>query len=188
MDYESFLRKHRKRPLFLPSDLSEQLNYGREEIQQAIPHRDPVLLLDELTHFDLAKTSIVGLRHVALDDPVFRGHFPGDPVYPGLYQIEALGQLATALTYFLHGGSTAIDPQRRAPLVRATKILGAYFVEPILPGTTMTLLGVQLDTDGFTSRFAGQALQNGRVACIVAGELCLGPSSPIVANGSDTKN
>jgi len=173
MDYDSFLRRHRKKPLFSPVELANQFSYRRGEIERILPHRDPLLFLDEVTGFDAALSAIVGMRHLPADDPVFEGHFHEYPVYPGTFQVETLGQLGVALRYFLEGGSCEIDACRRAPLVRASRILGAYFLEPVLPGATLTLLGIQLESDCLTSRFAGQILVDGRVACVLAGELIL---------------
>ena len=171
MDASRFLSSHRKKALFAPADLRVPLGYERPQIEQVVPHRPPFLLLDKLTHFDPERAAMAGELYIREDDPVFAGHFPGDPIYPGSLQIEALGQLATALMYFMAAGSPQIDPVRPLPQVRAIKVLGALFLEAVRPGAVLTLLGSRLEWDGFLACFAGQALTGGKVACVLAGEL-----------------
>ena len=63
----------------------------QEEIKKIIPHRDPFLLLDEVIELEPGQRA-VAKRYLSPDNPVFRGHFPGNPVFPGVLIIEALAQ------------------------------------------------------------------------------------------------
>lgn len=67
-----------------------ELNYA--QIIELIPHRYPFLFLDGVTEY-VEKTSITGYKLVTQNEPYFQGHFPGNPVMPGVIQIEALAQL-----------------------------------------------------------------------------------------------
>ena len=70
---------------------------NKEEIKALLPHRDPMLLIDELQ--DINKlTSATGIVNVKKDSFFVQGHFPGQPVMPGVLIVEAFGQAAAALT------------------------------------------------------------------------------------------
>ena len=68
-----------------------------------LPHRYPFLLVDRVLESDGAE-HIVALKNVTWNEPFFTGHFPGDPVMPGVLQIEALAQAAAILGYQCHEG------------------------------------------------------------------------------------
>lgn len=170
-NYELLLKKFKKKPLFQVGELSHQVEFGRAEVEELIPHRDPFLLVDSISGFDATHQRILAHRHIAEDDPVFKGHFPGYPVYPGTLQLEMLGQLGTALCALLEEPIGAVGIARKQTIVRATKVLGAIFLEPLLPGQTVTLLGDRLEWDGSIARFVGQVIHNGVVCTIAAGEL-----------------
>ncbi len=95
MEYEKLARKYRKKPVAdINADTFVSVNYGQEEIKRLIPHRDPFLLLDRIENVDLTQKAIIGMRHINPADPLFKGHFPDYPIYPGVLQLEFIGQLA----------------------------------------------------------------------------------------------
>ena len=69
-----------------------------KEILQLLPHRYPFLLIDAAEDY-VAGTSIVGLKAVTANEPFFPGHFPGNPVMPGVLMIEAMAQAGAVLMY-----------------------------------------------------------------------------------------
>ena len=69
-----------------------------EEIKEYLPQRYPFLLVDRIVEMDLGK-SIVGYKNVTINEPFFVGHFPGQPIMPGVLIIEALAQVAGVLGF-----------------------------------------------------------------------------------------
>lgn len=68
------------------------------EIQKILPHRYPFLLVDRVT--DMVKSkSIVAYKNVSISDPVFEGHFPGHPIYPGVMILEGMAQAGGILSF-----------------------------------------------------------------------------------------
>jgi 3-hydroxyacyl-[acyl-carrier-protein] dehydratase len=95
------------------------------KIMEILPHRYPFLLVDRITELD-PFVRARGYKNVTNNEPVFTGHFPGNPVLPGVYMIEALAQLA---------GCVVMEPgefARRVPYLAA--IERAKFRRPVVPG------------------------------------------------------
>ena len=93
------------------------------DILKTLPHRYPMLLVDRVIECDL-KERIVGLKNITYNEPYFQGHFPGDPIMPGVLQLEAMAQLGGILMNKLmkcHGRIAyflAIDNARFRRVVR----------------------------------------------------------------------
>ena len=68
------------------------------EIQNLLPHRYPFLMLDRVVEYE-ANEKIVCIKNVTINEPVFNGHFPGTPVFPGVLIVEALAQAAGVLAF-----------------------------------------------------------------------------------------
>ncbi|MBL8959279.1 MAG: beta-hydroxyacyl-ACP dehydratase [Gemmatimonadetes bacterium] len=166
------LRRARRVPLVDLASVAPAA-VGREGIERLIPHRAPFLLLDRLTHCDPERGLIAGERAIAHNDPVFDGHFPGEPVYPGSLQIEAAGQLALCLEGLLASPS-ALDGPRQ---VRAIGVRDARFVFPVRPGDTLTLIAQRLGHDDLMASALVQTLV-GRQVCAVALIECVFVSPP----------
>ena len=171
IDYDGFLRSHRKKPLFQIDDLPSPLSLGQDGIKKIIPHRTPLLLVDSLLGIDIETGLIAGRRSMQTDDPVFKGHFPEYPVYPGTLAVEMIGQISLCLYYFITNQTVQVSDDPSPPPVRATRILGAYFLEPIRPGNTVTLLAMRMEYDGFMARAVGQAIVDNKISCVTAGEV-----------------
>ncbi len=168
---EELLRRFRKKPLFARELLSAQVDYGPEVVRNLIPHRPPLLFVDRVTGIDLGDLRIAGERFMDPADPVFSGHFPDYPIFPGTFQIEAVGQLGLCLHFFRSRASSA-PPSLPAKLsVRATRVLGAYYGEPIPPGSSAVLIAQVLHVDSYFATMIGQCLVDGKVASVSAGEV-----------------
>jgi len=100
-------------------------------IEKSIPHRYPFLLIDRVLEVDPRK-SAVALKNVTYNEPFFTGHFPGEPIMPGVLIIEALAQAGAVL--MLHD-----MPNRDEKLVLFTGIDKARFRRPVVPGDQLIL-------------------------------------------------
>lgn len=163
---EALVRSLRKKLILPDSEQSTSVHYGSSEIERVIPHRPPMRLVDGITAIDLAGRRMRGTRTLDAADPIFAGHFPGHPVYPGVLQVEAMGQLALCLAHFLTHGTTEIRVDAQPVGVRALRIIHAQYFEPLLPGDVLTLHAAILDEDGMTATAAGQVIKQGRVASL----------------------
>ncbi len=171
IDYESLLRGHRKKKVADAASLPVTLHYGREKIKRIIPHREPFLLIDSLSGLDPEEGIIAGKRYLGAEEPVLQGHFPQYPVYPGSLQIEMIGQLGLCMHYFITNNTTSISPEAAPVDVRATRVIGAYYLGPVLPGREITIVARKLEYDEFFATVIGQTIVDDTVCSVVAGEV-----------------
>ncbi|GJL62930.1 MAG: hypothetical protein NPIRA04_15840 [Nitrospirales bacterium] len=97
-----------------------------QEIQSILPHRYPFLLVDKIVDFE-AGQRIIGVKNVTCNEPYFPGHFPGQPVMPGVLQLEVMAQVGAVLA--LKG---AEGPGRS--IVYLAGVDKAKFRKPVFPG------------------------------------------------------
>ncbi len=100
------------------------------EIMRILPHRYPMLLIDRITEFEPMHYAR-GYKNVTANEPMFEGHFPGNPLLPGVYMIEALAQL---------GGAAIMQPgdlARKVPYLAA--IEKVKFRRPVVPGDRLDM-------------------------------------------------
>jgi len=100
------------------------------EIQEIIPHRYPFLLVDRIT--DIVKNeSLIGYKNVSISEPVFQGHFPGHPIYPGVMILEGMAQAGGILAF----QSMEMTKEEAAQkVVYFMSIDKAKFRSPVKPG------------------------------------------------------
>lgn len=65
-----------------------------QDIMEVLPHRYPFQLVDRIVELDMETGRVVGIKNVTMNEPFFQGHFPGNPVMPGVLQMEAMAQVA----------------------------------------------------------------------------------------------
>ena len=119
------------------------------EIQRYLPHRYPFLLVDRILEMEEGKR-IVGLKNVTINEPFFQGHFPGQPVMPGVLILEAMAQVGgcLALSYLKKEGEQA---------VYFMGIDKAKFRKPVVPGDNLRLEVEVLKQRGNIWVFKGKA-------------------------------
>lgn len=100
------------------------------EIQEILPHRYPFLLVDRVTQMEEGK-SIVAYKNVSISEPVFEGHFPGHPIYPGVMILEGMAQAGGVLA-FKSAGYT--QEEMKSKVMYFMSIDGAKFRNPVRPG------------------------------------------------------
>jgi 3-hydroxyacyl-[acyl-carrier-protein] dehydratase len=126
-------------------------------VMRMLPHRYPMLLVDRVVEL-VAQERAVGVKNVTFNEPFFPGHFPADPIMPGVLLIEALGQTAAVLMIASLGADTSDKS------VYFMSIDGARFRRPVRPGDEVRLAVQLLKARLGVWRFAGQALVGGQVA------------------------
>jgi UDP-3-O-[3-hydroxymyristoyl] N-acetylglucosamine deacetylase / 3-hydroxyacyl-[acyl-carrier-protein] dehydratase len=104
--------------------------FTAKEIERILPHRYPFLLVDKI--IDITENRIIGIKNVTFNENYFMGHFPGDPVMPGVLQIEALAQTGGVLIL-----NNKPDPENYSTLFM--KIDKAKFKDKVVPGDTLIL-------------------------------------------------
>ena len=130
--------------------------YDTKQILEILPHRHPFLLVDRILECN-GKDWIVGLKNVAANEPCFTGHFPGDPIFPGVLQLEAMAQTGGILMNTLTKGEGAV-----AFYLGVDK---ARFRRQIVPGDVMRIEIDLLQLRSSTARMAGKIFVDGKLAC-----------------------
>ena len=100
------------------------------DIQKILPHRYPFLLVDKILELDEGK-SIKGIKNVTINEPFFQGHFPGNPIMPGVLICEALAQVGAVMLLSL--------PENKGKLGVFTGINNFKFRRQVVPGDTLEL-------------------------------------------------
>jgi 3-hydroxyacyl-[acyl-carrier-protein] dehydratase len=126
------------------------------EIMRLLPHRYPFLLIDRVIDMD-GDRSATGVKNVTVNEPYFQGHFPGNPVMPGVLLIEGMAQTAGALCMRFLGEF------ENPPLVYFMAIDKARFRRPVVPGDTIHYHVEKMRHRGKVWRFRARALVDGEV-------------------------
>ena len=126
----------------------------KDQIKELLPHREPMLLLDEL--IDIKKLhSATAIVNVTKDSFFVQGHFPGQPVMPGVLIVEAFGQAAAALT--AHGLDKSTYENKLVFLMNVEK---ARFRNPVIPKCKLELKIEAIRSHGRVWKYKGDAFVN----------------------------
>jgi len=126
-----------------------------KEIQKFLPHRYPFLMVDRIIEIEPGKKAI-GIKNVTINEEFFQGHFPGEPIMPGVLIIEAMAQVAGILAF--RSGATV------GKSVYFMSIEKAKFRKPVVPGDQLRLEIQILQQRGNVWRFSGHAMVEETVA------------------------
>jgi 3-hydroxyacyl-[acyl-carrier-protein] dehydratase len=129
---------------------------NREQIEAILPHREPFLWLDRVIELIPGEYAMAEKDLHATDD-VFRGHFPGHPVFPGVLQLEAMAQT----------GAVAVlsQPEARGKIVLFARADDVRFKRPVLPGETLRLEVKLVESRGRIGKGEGKAYVGAELAC-----------------------
>ena len=125
-----------------------------KEIQQVLPHRYPFLLVDRIIDLHPGEKA-VGIKNVTMNEEFFRGHFPGNPIMPGVLIVEAMAQVAGVLSF--RSGATP------GQSVYFLSIERAKFRKPVIPGDQLRLEINITQQRGNVWKFSGNATVEDKV-------------------------
>lgn len=137
---------------------SEEMPMDLKEILNILPHRYPFLLIDKVHKIDIEKGTIEAQKNVSYNEEFFQGHFPGNPIMPGVLILEAMAQAGGVLVY--------LKEKREVPTIAVLmNIKQAKFRQQVKPGDVLMIRceGMHFSSKG--GRIAATATVDGKVAC-----------------------
>lgn len=136
-------------------DITSTPLYNINDIEKLLPHRYPFLMVDKI--MEIKENSIIGVKNITMNEPIFTGHFPGNPVFPGVLQIEAMAQV---------GGIFALSKVEDPHLYSTyfMKIDKVKFKQKVIPGDTIVFeLSLLSPIRRGLVEMAGKAYVNGNL-------------------------
>jgi 3-hydroxyacyl-[acyl-carrier-protein] dehydratase len=130
------------------------------DIQKILPHRYPFLLVDRVTELN-PKESIVAYKNVSISEPVFEGHFPGHPIYPGVMILEGMAQAGGILAFKSMDGVSEEEIQNK--VVYFMSIDKAKFRAPVKPGDRLEYKISVIKNKGAIWLLKGEAYVDGKL-------------------------
>ena len=133
----------------------EDIDYA--EVARRIPHRYPFLLVDRAEDYR-PHQSIVGIKCVTINEPFFQGHFPGNPVMPGVLIVEAIAQSGAVLM------SKSLDADTTGKTIFFMSLDNCRFRHPVRPGDVLRMPVEVVRARADVFKFKGRALVGDKVA------------------------
>jgi len=128
------------------------------DIQKYLPHRYPFLLIDRVLELEVEpEKRLIGVKNISVNEPFFAGHFPGNPIMPGVLMIEAMAQAAGMLAHL----AAEIDG-KTGELYLLVKVDNARFSQVVVPGDQLVLDVIQKRIMRRMGKYECQALVNGK--------------------------
>lgn len=169
-DVVALARRHRNQPAWAYGPRTQTLSLDAAAVEALIPHRAPLRLVDRVSAVDFELKAVHAEQGVDADSPVFAGHFPGQPVYPGALQIELIAQAALCYIEL----ERARTESKRPFSARALKVHYAEFLRELNPPAAIAAWVRELEDSGFTRTFLGQLTSAGTPRSIAIVEVYLG--------------
>lgn len=130
-----------------------------QELFSYLPHRYPFLLVDRVTEL-VVDESIKGYKNITINEELFNGHFPGQPIFPGVLILEAMAQLS---------GVLAFESKGKRPADGVNYLFGgvekARFRRPVIPGDRLDMQSTIVADRRQMMKFACEAHVDGELAC-----------------------
>ena len=156
------------------------MKYDINKILELLPHRYPFLLVDRIEDLVLTDdlVEVTGIKNVTINEPFFQGHFPDEPVMPGVLVIESMGQVAAVLLKLY----TEIKENERR-LVYVTSIDKVKLRRPVKPGDQLKTVATLVKRRGnnfkfkFRATIEGDLAAEGVMGCVISSGLTLKPEA-----------
>jgi len=158
----TLLRASLRAPMLPGPERAGGPDLDRGRIEGLLPHRGSFLLIDRITHIDPGSATIVCRYDLARARPIFAVHFPGRPLFPGVLQVEAIGQAGSCLSRLLK----EVNGSSEGDLI-LTQILAAHFLRPVRPEGDLEVVA-RILPDGLFNIVVGQCLQRDEVCAVAA--------------------
>lgn len=129
-----------------------------QEIMALLPHRYPFLLIDRVLDFTPGE-SLTAIKNVSINEPIFTGHFPGLPIFPGVLILEAMAQATGIL------GFKTVTERSENELYLFAAVDEARFKRPVVPGDTLVIEVKFLKERRNMWKFYCEAKVDGQIAC-----------------------
>ena len=130
------------------------------DIQKILPHRYPFLLVDRITALEEGK-NIEAYKNVSISEPVFQGHFPDHPIYPGVMILEGMAQAGGVLAFKSMGEMTEAEIDSK--VVYFMSIDKAKFRAPVTPGDKLEYRISVMKNKGPVWQFGAEAFVDGKI-------------------------
>lgn len=141
------------------------------DIMGLLPHRYPFLLVDRIVDIRQDE-SATGIKNVTINEPFFPGHFPDQPIMPGVLVIEAMAQTSGAIVV------NAMPPQSERPGVYFMSVESARFRRPVLPGHTLHIRVRKLRQRATVWKYSGEVYVDDKLAAEAEYTAMVGPRTP----------
>lgn len=135
---------------------NEQTALDIREILAILPHRYPFVMVDRIVELEVGKY-IVGLKNVTINEPFFQGHFPGEPIMPGVLVLEGMAQVGALLAY------KSIPEAIGSKLVYFAGLDGVRFRKVVRPGDQVIFRLEIIKLKSKLSKMVGKALVDGQL-------------------------
>lgn len=127
-----------------------------QKVMSLLPHRYPMLLVDKVKDIEGAESAI-GIKNVTINEEIFNGHFPGHPIFPGVFILEALAQTAGLIVM------NQMEAKAQDILIYFMSMDNVKFRKPVMPGDQLELHVKKIQSRAHVWKYQGYAKVDGKI-------------------------